>query len=258
MPHGDFVSGTDASVLTGFSLSTLRKHANSGAIDTIRTPGNCRRYSLVSLRSLVKTSSVPTTSLLDLPPSDFSGPREDVVYCRVSTPAQRGGLENQVALMQQRHPGCRVFTDIGSGLNFKRKGLRSVLELCISRRLGRLFVSHRDRLCRFAFELLQWIFTRHGAEIVVQDEESSSPKDEFTDDLLAVITVFTARHNGAKNYKRALQAIEGTSPAAKRGKQKASHGNEEDPSEGGAANLEDQDAAVGSPAEGVEVLVRRC
>ena len=260
MPVGDFVSGTEASGLTGFSLSTLRKLADSGSIDTIRSPSNYRRYSVVSLRTLVKKhhSDGPTSLLNDPTSEEAVAQRGDVVYCRVSTPSQRGNLDNQVTLMQRRHPDCRIVTDVGSGLNFKRKGLRSILELCFARRLGRVYVSHRDRICRFAFELLQWIFHRHGAEIVVDDDEGNPPKDEFTEDLLAVITVFTARHNGAKSYKRALEAIEGASPATtkKRGKQKKTTTRDEESSnKRGVADLEDKGNAVGSTKERTEDMV---
>ena len=266
MPVGDFVSGTEATTLTGFSLSTLRKLADNGTIDTIRTPSNHRKYSIVCLRALVKRSNpnIATSLLVNPPTEEDVATREDVVYCRVSTPSQRGNLDNQVALMQQRHPECRVVTDVGSGLNFNRKGLRSILELCFARRLGRVHVSHRDRLCRFAFELLQWIFQRHGAAIVVDDDEGASPnspKDEFTEDLLAVITVFTARHNGAKSYKRALEAIEGASPAAKksrRARKEAAPRDEEGAPQGGTANVEDTDVAFSSAEDGAQDMVRRC
>jgi putative resolvase len=200
-----FVGGTQACALTGFSNNTLRKWANAGKIEVIRTPNNVRRYSVRALRAIAGGKETAPV----LPTAAGTEPRESIVYCRVSTAAQRDNLDRQVELMRTKYPDCRVVTDVGSGLNFRRKGLRSILELCLARRVQVLRVSHRDRLCRFAFDLLEWILNKHGCEIAVEDDPDGAPTNELTEDLLSVITVFTARHNGAKSYKRALEKVEG-------------------------------------------------
>ncbi|MGL6139325.1 MAG: recombinase family protein, partial [Planktothrix sp.] len=46
-----------------------------------------------------------------------------VCYCRVSSTKQRDDLDRQVAYMQSIYPNAEIVRDIGSGLNFKRKGL---------------------------------------------------------------------------------------------------------------------------------------
>ena len=107
----------------------------------------------------------------------------DAVYARVSTRKQLDDLGTQLCDLQRRHPGARVFSDVGSGLNFKRKGLLSLLELAFEGRLRSVHVAHKDRLCRFAFDLLEHVLRRHGAQIVVDahdgDAAAASPELEL-------------------------------------------------------------------------------
>jgi len=92
--------------------------------------------------------------------------------------------------------------DIGSGLNFKRKGLQTLLELCFKGLVSEVVVAHRDRLCRFRFELLEWTFNKHNARLVVLDQGNSSPEDELASDLISIVHVFSCRINGKRKYRR--------------------------------------------------------
>ena len=124
-------------------------------------------------------------------------------YARVSTRKQLDDLGTQLRDLQRRHPDAHVFSDVGSGLNFKRKGLLSLLELAFEGRLRSVHVAHKDRLCRFAYDLLEHVFRRHGAQIVVDahgdDAASASPELELAEDVLAVVTVFGARLYGKRS-----------------------------------------------------------
>jgi predicted site-specific integrase-resolvase len=120
----------------------------------------------------------------------------------VSSNGQKEDLKRQVSKMQEEYPNHRIITDIGSGINFKRPGLRTILELTFARQLKEIVVSYRDRLCRFAFELLEWIFLQHGVKLVVLDSNmDSSTNSELADDLLAIVNVFNCRVNGRRKYK---------------------------------------------------------
>mmetsp|Transcript_9767 Transcript_9767/g.29585 ORF Transcript_9767/g.29585 Transcript_9767/m.29585 type:complete len:144 (+) Transcript_9767:2038-2469(+) len=107
--------------------------------------------------------------------------------------------------MQERFPGHRIVTDIGSGINFKRKGLRTVLALASKGSIDEVVVAYRDKLCRFAFELVEWILQTHGVKLLVLNdslESSSSDQSELAEDLLAIINVFNCRVNGRRKYKK--------------------------------------------------------
>jgi predicted site-specific integrase-resolvase len=110
--------------------------------------------------------------------------------------------------MQQQFPDHCIITDVASGINFKRKGLRSILELAAKGMVSEVVVAYRDRLCRFAFDLLEWILCLHGVKLLVLNKSlesnclSGGQSAELAEDLLAIINVFNCRVNGQRKYKK--------------------------------------------------------
>lgn len=165
----------------GVHPNTLRSWANEGKIKYIRTEGGKRRYDTTSVENVnVQKSSI--------------------CYCRVSSAKQRDDLTRQIAYMHDRFPEYEIVTDIGSGLNFKRKGFVSILERAMQGTVGTVVVAHRDRLCRFGFELVQWIVEQNGGKLLVLDDIVSSPKGELVKDLVSIIHVFACRIHGLRKY----------------------------------------------------------
>ena len=103
-----------------------------------------------------------------------------VCYCRVSSPKQKDDLQRQIAYMQSLYPEAEIIKDIGSGLNFKRKGLRSILDRLLRGDKLKIIVACRDRLCRFGFELIQYMVEQNGGEILVQEQTVHCPQTELT------------------------------------------------------------------------------
>lgn len=104
-------------------------------------------------------------------------------------------------MLQSKYPDYEVISDIGSGINFKRKGLQTILELTFRGCLQTIVVAHRDRLTRFAFELFEFIFKQHNVTLeVMSSQDNEQPINELAQDLLAIITVFTARYYGSRKY----------------------------------------------------------
>ena len=128
--------------------------------------------------------------------------RSGIIYARVSSSNQKeaGDLQRQVEDLQNSYPGYYVIKDVGSGLNFKRSGLQDLLERVHKGTVSEVVVRHKDRLCRYGLELLEFIFKKAGTKLVVlsQEQEATSTK-ELADDLLAITTVFVARHNGQRS-----------------------------------------------------------
>lgn len=116
-------------------------------------------------------------------------------------------LNRQIEYMRERFPNHRVIHDVGSGINFKRRGLRAILEMACKGTVSQVVVAYRDRLCRFAFELVEWVLRTHGVELLVLNESvESSGQAELAEDLLAIINVFNCRVNGKRKYtKKAAQ-----------------------------------------------------
>ena len=124
--------------------------------------------------------------------------RIQTIYARVSTPKQLDDLQSQIRTLKTKYPDHVVFSDCASGLNFKRKGLLSLLQLAFERRLQVVRIAHRDRICSFAFYLLKHVFRVHGAEILVEASDlPPSAEHELAEDVLSAIAIFGAHLNGA-------------------------------------------------------------
>jgi len=122
------------------------------------------------------------------------------VYARVSSPKQKKDLDRQIQTLQKKYPQYIVITDIGSGINFRRKGLQKLLQHASQGLVAEVVVTHRDRLCRFAFELLEYVFSLFQTRLLVlnKDEEQQHGMQELSEDLMAINTVFICRMQGKR------------------------------------------------------------
>lgn len=195
----EYVTTRQAKSILQVSEATLRSWADNGLCPSIRSPGGKRMYNVFAfIRD--RTTSADSGRPAEL--------RKHFCYCRVSSSNQKDDLSRQVLYMQSRFPEHTVITDIGSGINFKRKGLRQLLELASKGLVGQVVVAYRDRLCRFAFELVEWVLRLHGVELLVLNETldagsesgGSTSTSELAEDLLAIINVFNCRVNGRRKY----------------------------------------------------------
>ncbi|EGJ29800.1 MULTISPECIES: IS607 family transposase [Moorena] len=131
--------------LTGLSKNTLRKYADDGTIRCEKTPGGTRLFDVESLLTFGNSSSSSRSD-------HFT-----ICYCRVSSTKQKDDLARQIAYMHSLFPQAEIIKDIGSGLNYKRKGLRSILERVVRGDQLTIVVACRDRLTRFGFELIEYL-----------------------------------------------------------------------------------------------------
>lgn len=128
-------------------------------------------------------------------------PKEKIIYARVSSRGQKEDLERQSAFLKERYPSHRVIKDIGSGLNSKRKGFKTVLDLAINGRLKEVVVTHKDRLVRFNFEMFEYIIKSKGGRILVLYDRETSPLEELTEDIISIVQVFSSRLYGLRSWK---------------------------------------------------------
>lgn len=176
------------------SSNTLRVWANDGKIKFIRPNGTKRLYNKSDIQHFLGVEKEqPKKGKL-------------VCYARVSSSHQRKDLERQVQYLQEKFPEAKIYKDIGSGLNWKRQGFISLLESIHKGDISTVVVTYRDRLCRFGYELLEWIFKKANVELLVlsKDTMQEDRTKELAEDLLAITTVFVAKNNGlrAGQYRR--------------------------------------------------------
>ena len=149
---------------------TLKRWAGTGKIQFIKTPGSHRRYNIDGFLNL-KNDFLKHTMI--------SNQNSQINYCyaRVSTTSQKEDLERQVIFFRDRYPNHRIVRDIGSGINFKRKGFKTILDEAIKGNIGEVVVTHKDRLCRFGFELIESIIeSTSNGRIVVLNRQEKNPE----------------------------------------------------------------------------------
>jgi predicted site-specific integrase-resolvase len=170
----------------GLHPNTLRKYADEGIIQSIKNEAGQR---LFDVESYLRNATVTTL----------------ICYCRVSSAKQKDDLERQVEFMGQQFPDAEIIRDIGSGLNFKRKGLRSLLDRLMRADKLKVIVACRDRLCRFGFELFEYMVEQNGGELLVLDKTIHCPESELTADLLSILHVFSCRMHGLRSYSKQIK-----------------------------------------------------
>lgn len=128
-----------------------------------------------------------------------------VAYCRVSTKSQKDELEKQVenvkSYMYAKGYSFKVITDIGSGINYKNKGLQELISLIDSNQVTKVVILHKDRLVGFGFELIQLLCDLHDVKIEIIDNSEQSNEKELTGDLIEIITVFANKLYGSRSKK---------------------------------------------------------
>lgn len=185
--NGRWVATGEACEIYGVAGNTIRRWADNGTIISKRTPRGPRRY-FISEKGILRTES-------DTPD------RTNYIYVRVSSNKQREDMDRQETFLRDIYPDHQVIRDIGSGLNYSRKGLLKLLRLSNNKEVGEIVVFSKDRLCRFGFELLQFQFSENDTKLVVQNRIDKTPEEEFTEDILAILQVFACRWNGKRKYK---------------------------------------------------------
>ncbi|MHA1663600.1 MAG: IS607 family transposase [Candidatus Thorarchaeota archaeon] len=182
----------------GVCTKTIRRWNTNGFIHCLRTPGNHRRIPLTEVNRLL--------GLFQREVLDHPDKKRCAVYARVSGHRQKtdGDLDRQLKTLTthcRRHFKTRplVFTDIGSGLNMRRRGLRRFLNLAQKGIIDTLFITHRDRLARFGVDLLQRILEDYGVKLIIlMEEENRSPQEELVADMMALIASFSGRVYGLR------------------------------------------------------------
>lgn len=131
--------------------------------------------------------------------------RINIGYCRVSTNKQKDDLVRQVEnvelYLKSLKTPYQIIKDIGSGINYNKKGLSELLELICKNKVDTVYVLYKDRLVRFGFEILQKVAELHNTQIVVLDNEDKTKEQELVEDLMQIITVFSCRLHGKRASK---------------------------------------------------------
>lgn len=194
------VSIGKAAAELGVAQETLRRWERSGKITSERTPKGHRRYDLAKCRGINVASKLNS--------------KHTIAYARVSSHDQSADLQRQVSVLESfcaKHGWTfEILQDLGSGLNYGKKGLKKCIKAICSGSVERLVITNKDRLLRFGAELIFSLCEQFGTEVVIINaSDDTSFEDDLVQDVLEIITVFSARLYGSRSRKnkKLLEAL---------------------------------------------------
>ena len=185
----------------GVSVSTLRRWDETGVLVAQRTPKGHRRYDLSKINPNLTRNKVEQQ-------------RKTIAYARVSSHDQKSDLQRQIEILElycsAQGWSFEVISDLGSGMNYHKKGLKRLLDDILDNKIDRLVLTHKDRLLRFGAELVFALCEARQVEVVIINQgENLSFEEELAQDVLEIITVFSARLYGSrsKKNKKLIEAV---------------------------------------------------
>ena len=203
MDECEFVAIGKIASIFSISLVTLRRWDKSGSMKaSFRTNGGHRRYSIKKVaRNLgIQTARTGKRAVLN------------ILYSRVSSSDQKDDLDRQEEVLksfikkQKRKPFISI-RDLGSGMNYKKKGLIKLIRLVLTGSVEKIYVTHKDRLLRFGFPLIEMIARHCNTKIkVLNSTENESIEITLAKDVLELLTVFSARLYGKRSHKNRIKS----------------------------------------------------
>ena len=186
----------------GVTPQTLRTWHKEGRLTpAFITNGGHRRYTHKQYLEFVGETSNQTTKL-------------NIGYVRVSSKKQSDDLTRQAQLMENyliaKGKPFKIIQSVSSGINYKNPQLHELIRMVVNKEVDTVYVIYKDRLVRFGFELLDFLFNEFGVSIEVVNQHFESAQEELVTDLIQIITVFSAKLNGKRktkvqNFKKDLE-----------------------------------------------------
>ena len=200
--RSEYIPFREFQKIIGLKYRSAYALAESAQIKTLTTPSGQRLYNRQSIIDYINDHT-------NLPQEEQKQPKHNFVYCRVSSKKQEDDLQRQIRLAKSSFPDFQIISDIGSGINWKRKGLKTILGCAIKGNIGELVVFHRDRLSRFAFGLIEFIIKTTGGKItIVNNDSEKSSEQELSEDLMSIVHIFSCKQMGKRRYKQKPSIIE--------------------------------------------------
>ena len=175
----------------GKTVQTLRNWDKNGTLKPSHiTSGGTRYYSQEQLNHFLGLKSKTNMD------------KKIIGYCRVSSHKQKDDLERQIenvrAYMYAKGYQFEIISDIGSGINYNKKGLNQLIDMITNSEVDKIVVLYKDRLIRFGYELIENICEKYGTKIEVIDNTEKTEEQELVEDLIQIVTVFSCRLQGEK------------------------------------------------------------
>ena len=180
--------------LIGKNAQTLREWDKKGELKPHHiTPSGYRYYSQEQLNHFLGLKGVVANT------------KKVIGYCRVSSNKQKDDIERQIdnvkTYMIAKGYQFDVITDIGSGINYNKKGLNQLIDMITDSKVEKIVVLYKDRLLRFGFEIIENLCKKYGTIIEIIDNTEKTEDQELVEDLIQIVTVFSCRLQGKRANK---------------------------------------------------------
>ena len=199
MDNKKYIGGKQACDILGVHMQTLYNWDKLGKIEVIRSSGGKRFYNVEEYLEENKNRDKN-----EIKENKKEKKETKISYIRVSTLGQKNDLKRQKEYMKDKYPEHEIIEDIGSGINFNRRGLRKIIDLAIDGEIEEVVVAYKDRLTRFGYDLTEDIINKYSGGIIVVEnnkEVKKEAKEELVEDVLQILNVYTAKMNGLRRYK---------------------------------------------------------
>ncbi len=193
-----YVSIGQAAKIIGLSIPTLRRYEKSGLLNVdFRTFGNHRRYHVESLKKAFSKNNQATKT---------------ICYARVSSAGQKDDLLVQEQKLidyckNKKFDDVEIIKEVGSGLNYNKKGFKKLIQLIIQQKIKRLVINYNDRLLRFGHEIVFHLCSFYGVEVIVLEHTDKDFYLQLTEDIVSLMNVFCGKLYGKRSHsnKKAKQ-----------------------------------------------------
>ena len=180
----------EVSEITGLAQSTLRlMHRKGELVPAKVSSGGTRYYSDEQIKEYMGIETVSKRIVIG--------------YARVSSRKQEDDLNKQIenlkTYMFAKGYSFEIIIDVGSSINYSKKGLTNLLERIHNGEVSKVVVLYRDRLVRFGFELLETVCKLNDCEIEIVDNTSKTDEEELVNDLVKVVNVFGSKLKGEQS-----------------------------------------------------------
>ena len=189
-----YLSIGEAATYLGVAVSTLRRWERNGKLEsTYRTIGGHRRYDFNILQKLCGQFVEKTKKV--------------IAYARVSSHDQKADLEVQANRLEQycqdqQFDNVEVIQDLGSGLNYNKKGFKKLLKMIVLGQIEHLIVVHKDRLLRFGADIIFQLCQLHNIKVTILEQyQDTNLESSLVADVIELMTVFSARLYGSRSHK---------------------------------------------------------
>ena len=188
-----YYSSKDVTKILGVTAQTLRNWDKEGKLKPSYTKSNGYRYYSEDV-ILSYTQERKTKKDVNV-----------VLYARVASKEQQDDLERQISNLKEyakdKYEKYDVISDIGSGINYEKPGLKKLIEMINKKQVDVIVVLYKDRLLRYGFELVEYFAKLNNVKIEVIDKIDKNQDQELVEDLVQIITVFSCKLQGKRKKK---------------------------------------------------------